>query len=285
MIGETLKLDEPESTASTVKKSLSSFFGQVSEALAPTIEDDDSEAVLITSDGVVTLTGFQKHLAELQANDSTYLTQPDSSLNDNYRRWLEIIDQDQFTQNQLAKQLAGSEILNEKYLSLVPEKVSHMEFWKRYLFKRALLEDALAHAELAERRAKAELRSTQTVSPKQAGEIVQTEQPKCILDTTDVVETAEAGAYFRFTWKTYFPWVYLLISYEFLLLVCLATTELVIEDTDIKWEHEDFGTDELSEEVQARLLEQYDAELQEKREKRKSLVGSADEKVIMSCFD
>lgn len=196
MIGETLKLDEPESTASTVKKSLSSFFEQVSEALAPTIEDDDSEAVLITSDGVVTLTGFQKHLAELQANESTFLTPPDSSLNDNYRRWLETIDQDQFTQNQLAKQLAGSEILNEKYLSLVPEKVSHMEFWKRYLFKRALLEDALAHAELAERRAKAELRSTQTVSPKQAAEIVQTEQPKCVLDNTDDIESTEAGAYF-----------------------------------------------------------------------------------------
>lgn len=194
MIGETLKLDEPESAASSVKKSLSSFFGQVSEALAPTLEDDDSEAVLITSDGVVTLTGFQKHLAELQANDSTYLTQPDSTLNDNYRRWLEIIDQDQFTQNQLAKQLTSSEILNEKYLTLVPEKVSHMEFWKRYLFKRALLEDALAHAELAERRAKAELRSTQTVSPKQPAEIVQTEQPKCVLDESDDVEEAATGA-------------------------------------------------------------------------------------------
>lgn len=48
VIGETLKLDEPESTASTVKKSLSSFFGQVSEALVPSIEDDDAEAVIIT---------------------------------------------------------------------------------------------------------------------------------------------------------------------------------------------------------------------------------------------
>lgn len=197
-IGETLKLDEPESTASNVKKSLSSFFGQVSEALAPTIEDDDSEAVLITSDGAITLTGFQKHLAELQGNDSTYLLPPDSTLNENYQRWLEIVDQDQFTQNQLAKQLASSEILNEKYLNLVPDKVSHMEFWKRYLFKRALLEDALAHAELAERRAKAELRSTQTVSPKRSGEIIQTEQPKStqsIIDETTDIESTKTGLY------------------------------------------------------------------------------------------
>lgn len=64
------------------------------------------------------------------------------------------------------------------------------------------------------------------------------------------------------------------------------TTELVIEDTDIKWEAEDFGSEELSEEVQARLLEQYDAELQEKREKRKSLIGatSPDEKVTKSML-
>lgn len=95
--------------------------------------------------------------------------------------WLEIVEQDQFTQNQLAKHLTNSEILNEKYLSLVPEKVPHMEFWKRYLFKRALLEDALAHAEIAERRAKAEMRSTQTVSPKRATEIIQTEQPKTVM--------------------------------------------------------------------------------------------------------
>lgn len=92
-----------------------------------------------------------------------------------------MVEQDQFTQNQLAKHLTSSEILNEKYLNLVPEKVPHMEFWKRYLFKRALLEDALAHAEIAERRAKAEIRSTQTVSPKHAAEIIQTEQPKAVM--------------------------------------------------------------------------------------------------------
>lgn len=180
VIGETLKLDEPESTASTVKKSLSSFFEQVSEALVPSIEDDESEVVMITSDGAVALTGFQKHLAELQANDATYLSAPNATLLENYQSWLEIVDQNQFTQNQLARHLASSEILNQKYLNLVPDKVPHMEFWKRYLFKRALLEDALAHAEQAERRAKAEMQSTKTVSPKSPGEIVQTNQPKAI---------------------------------------------------------------------------------------------------------
>lgn len=248
-IGETLKFDEPESTANTVKKSISSFFGQVSEALAPSVEDDDTEAILITSDGTVTLTGFQKHLAELQANDSTYLSPPDSSLTENYQRWLEIVEQDQFTQNQLAKHLTNSEILNEKYLNLVPEKVSHMEFWKRYLFKRALLEDALANAEIAERRAKAEVRSIKTVSPKRSAEIIQTEQPKPVMEQSPTNTNDKSPA-----------------------------EELVIEDTDIKWEAEDFGSEEISEEEQARLLQEYEAEIQE-REKRKSQIVPLEEKV------
>lgn len=155
------------------------------------------EMLFLYSEGAVTLTGFQKHLAELQANESTYLSSPDATLQENYQRWLEIVDQDQFTQNQLARHLTSSEILNEKYLSLVPDKLPHMEFWKRYLFKRALLEDALAAAEIADRRAKAELRSTKTVSPKRANEIIQTEQPKPVQpkdEKNDDTEPAKVGA-------------------------------------------------------------------------------------------
>lgn len=55
--------------------------------------------------------------------------------------------------------------------------------------------------------------------------------------------------------------------------------ELIIEDTDIKWDADDFGNEEISEEEQARLLEQYEAEIME-REKRKSQVVPLEEKVI-----
>lgn len=178
VLGETLKLDEPESAANTVKKSLSSLFEQMSEVLVPNIEDEDTEAVLITTDGAITLSGFQKHLVELQRNERTFLSPPNVDLSENYQRWLEIVEEDQFTQNQLAKHLSNSEILNEKYSILVPNHVTHMDFWKRYLFKRALLEDALANAEIAERRAKSETRSNEKVSPRFSSEIIQTEQPK-----------------------------------------------------------------------------------------------------------
>lgn len=266
-IGDTLRLDEPESTANTVKKSLSSFFGQVSEALVPTIEEeDDAEAILITKDGSVTLTGFQKHLAELQAYDATYLTAPDSSLTDNYQRWLEIVDQQQFTQNQLAKHLSSSDILNEKYLALVPDQVSHMEFWKRYLFRRALLEDALANAEIAERRARSEVRSTQTSSPKNAAAIIQTEQPKKIAlnEGKGITETN--------------PTVVDETPVDAAEVPAEEPADYQIDEMDIKWEEGGFGADEISEEEQARLLREYDEEIQE-REKRKSQIIPLEQRV------
>uniref|UniRef100_A0A182SMD8 BSD domain-containing protein n=1 Tax=Anopheles maculatus TaxID=74869 RepID=A0A182SMD8_9DIPT len=160
-----------------MKKSFSSFLGQVTEALVPSLEEDEeTEAVLITADGTLTLTGFYKHLAEMQANDDTYLEEPADELREKYKRWMEVVEQEQFTEPRLAKHLASSTILNEKYVTLVPAKVAHMNFWKRYLFKKALLEDAIANAELAERKAKAVLNNAETCAPNKT--IVQTDQPR-----------------------------------------------------------------------------------------------------------
>lgn len=265
-----VQTDDP--TIGNVKKSISSFFGQVTEALIPSLDDDDyAEAVLITADGQVTLTGFHKHLAEMQAVPATYLQPPETFLAENYHRWMEVVEQDQFTQNRLAKHLASSEILNEKYLTLVPDQVSHMEFWQRYLFKRALLEDALANAELAERKAKAELNSTKTVSPLKgtAKAVVQTEQPKkIIVDESDTVAddtdlSAEAEAVAELT-------------------TAFGASHLLQGD-DGKWETEDFASVEISEEEQARLLQEYEEEIQE-REMKKSLIVPIEEKVSPKIF-
>lgn len=122
--------DEPETTApepqqqqhqsntvNYMKQSLSSFFGSVTDALIPHLDEEDvAEAVLITSDDTIVLTGFAKHLAELQNNDETYLEEPSKTaeLAEKYRMWLEIVEQDQFTQQRVDKMLESSQILNEK---------------------------------------------------------------------------------------------------------------------------------------------------------------------------
>lgn len=100
-----------------LKQSLSSFFGSVTDALIPQIDEEDAtEAVLITSDDTIVLTGFAKHLADLQSNDETYLEEPSKTeeLAEKYRMWLEIVEQDQFTQQKVNKMLESSQILNEK---------------------------------------------------------------------------------------------------------------------------------------------------------------------------
>lgn len=222
-LGRSLSLTEPDSTVGAMKKSFSSFLGQVTEALVPSLEEEEEgEEVLITEEGAETLTGFYKHLAELQSMDGTYLEEPADELSEKYKRWMEVVEQEQFTEPRLARHLASSTILNEQYVSLVPGKVAHMDFWKRYLFKKALLEDAIANAEIAERKAKAAVASSETVAPNKV--IVQTDQPKRTIE------------------------------------------EDLIPD-DIAWgEVPEFDASnmELSEEEQARLLEEYEQEIKER---------------------
>lgn len=222
-LGRSLSLTEPDSTVGAMKKSFSSFLGQVTEALVPSLEEEEEgEEVLITEEGAETLTGFYKHLAELQSMDGTYLEEPADELSEKYKRWMEVVEQEQFTEPRLARHLASSTILNEQYVTLVPSKVAHMDFWKRYLFKKALLEDAIANAEIAERKAKAAVASSETVAPNTV--IVQTDQPKRTIE------------------------------------------EDLIPD-DIAWAEVpefDASNMELSEEEQARLLEEYEQEIKER---------------------
>lgn len=228
-LGRSLSLNEPDSTVGAMKKSFSTFLGQVTEALVPTLdEEEEGEDVLITHEGTEELNGFYKHLAELQSMEGTYLEEPSDELSEKYKRWMEVVEQEQFTEPRLARHLVSSTILNEQYTALVPSKVAHMDFWKRYLFKKALLEDAIANAEMAERKAKAAVVSNETVAPDVV--IVQTDQPK------------------------------------------LAIEEELIPD-DITWaEVPEFDASnlELSEEEQARLLEEYEQEIKE----REKAIGS-----------
>ncbi|XP_058461755.1 BSD domain-containing protein 1-like [Malaya genurostris] len=222
-LGRSLSLSEPDSTVGAMKKSFSSFLGQVTEALVPSLEEEEEgEDVLITHEGADGLTGFHRHLAELQSLETTYLEEPADELSEKYKRWMEVVEQEQFTEPRLARHLASSMILNDQYCMLVPSRVAHMDFWKRYLFKKALLEDAIANADLADRKAKAAVASTETVAPSKV--IVQTDQPKRTIE------------------------------------------EDIIPD-DIAWAEVpefDASNIELSEEEQARLLEEYEQEIKER---------------------
>jgi hypothetical protein len=101
----------------SISSSISTFFGTVTDALIPQLDEDDtSEAILISSDDTIVLSGFTKHLKELQENDETYLEEPSKTaeLAEKYRMWLEIVEQEQFTKPSVEKMLQQSQVLNEK---------------------------------------------------------------------------------------------------------------------------------------------------------------------------
>lgn len=148
-IGKTLKFDEPESTAGTMKRSISSFLGSLNEVLNPTPDDSDTEAVMITEDAdTVKLTAAQQAVYNLQKSDDTFLQDPceDATLSIQYQCWLGIFNEE-LNNDKISKLLMRSNELKGKYTKLVPDIISNEIFWKRYLFRKALVEDEIAQDE------------------------------------------------------------------------------------------------------------------------------------------
>ncbi|KAL1455354.1 hypothetical protein WDU94_009454 [Cyamophila willieti] len=152
---ETLQLDKPESTASSMKKSVSSFLGQVSNVLNPSPDDEDEEAVVIHGTDVVPLTRLQTQLYALGNDPDTYLKEIEPELLPRYEAWLELVEEQgnkQLSNEKLIKMLVNNPQLQNNYETLVPNKISHALFWNRYLFRKAMLEDEDARLQRKEKK-------------------------------------------------------------------------------------------------------------------------------------
>ncbi|KAJ8979469.1 hypothetical protein NQ317_002819 [Molorchus minor] len=134
-----------------MKRTFSSFLGQMNSALNPSPDDSDTEILIVENSETVRLTKLQKVIYELQKDPTTFLCDPEPELGKQFQCWLEIID-DQLSDDRIAKHVNSSEILKNQYAKLVPDIVEHQLFWKRYLFKKALLEDDIARQEAIDRR-------------------------------------------------------------------------------------------------------------------------------------
>ncbi|KAJ8923940.1 hypothetical protein NQ315_006716 [Exocentrus adspersus] len=145
------KLDSPDSTASNMKRSFSSFLGQMNNVLNPSPDDSDTEILIVENSETVKLTKLQRAVYELQKDPNTFLCDPEAELSKQFHCWLEIVD-DQLSDERIARHVNSSEVLKQQYAKLVPDIVEHQLFWKRYLFKKALLEDDIARKEALEKR-------------------------------------------------------------------------------------------------------------------------------------
>ncbi|KAJ8955810.1 hypothetical protein NQ318_005351 [Aromia moschata] len=125
--------------------------GQMNTVLNPSPDDSDTEILIVENSETVKLTKMQKAIYELQKDPTTYLCDPEPELSKQFQCWLEIIG-DQLSDDRIAKHVNSSEVLSRQYAKLVPDVIEHQLFWKRYLFKKALLEDDIARQEALDRR-------------------------------------------------------------------------------------------------------------------------------------
>ncbi|XP_028156178.1 BSD domain-containing protein 1-like isoform X2 [Ostrinia nubilalis] len=234
VIGKTFKLDVPESPANVMKKSFSSFIGQVSTVLNPEPDDEDDTEVILSSGDTTMLSTYKKELEALQRVDATFIVPAYSPEFEAWRGSLEGGEGEVIAPAAAARRLDSSPLLKAQYRKLVPDAVTHDDFWERYLFRVALLQDRLAAA-----------------SRKQPVETPTTDPVLAHLPLQTVVAPIEQ-------------------SPKKVLSGIEAETPFETPDIDnVTWE-DDFANDvELTEEQQTLLLEEYEKEITSKKVTKK----------------
>ncbi|XP_047540245.1 BSD domain-containing protein 1-like [Vanessa atalanta] len=226
VIGKTFKLDVPESPANVMKKSFSSFIGQVSTVLNPEPDDEDDTEVILSSGDTTMLSTYKKELEALQRVDATYIV---PAYSPEFEAWRSSLENSEtiITPSSAIRRLDSSPLLKAQYDKLVPDAVSHEEFWERYLFRVALLQDRLAAA------SRKQPIEEPTADPVLAHLPLQTpieQSPKKVLSGINT-EANEKDI-----------------------------------DNVVAWDDEDFANDvELTEEQQTLLLEEYEREIASKK--------------------
>ncbi|XP_034244407.1 BSD domain-containing protein 1-like isoform X2 [Thrips palmi] len=155
-------LSQSESTVNTMKRSMSSFLGTVNTVLNPAPDDSEQEAMVMRGNIPVVLTRVQAQVHTLMTSEETFLAEPSDIEATQFSAWLDI-QEDLLNNDSLTKLMVTYAELHSQYTKLVPSKVSHADFWQRFLFRRALLEDEEARRQAQERRQHREAQEAEQV--------------------------------------------------------------------------------------------------------------------------
>ncbi|KAG7176977.1 BSD domain-containing protein 1-like, partial [Homarus americanus] len=148
---EKLRLDEDDSTANNMKKSVSGFLNHVAEVFTPPPDDADQEAIVIRNQQPVILNRLQAAIYAISQDPATFLTDPEGE-EPQYEAWLTTFDLES-RQTELSDLLVNNQPLRHHYTSLVPAQVSHVVFWHHYFYKVHRLEAAEARRQELKQRA------------------------------------------------------------------------------------------------------------------------------------
>uniref|UniRef100_A0A8R1HTC1 BSD domain-containing protein n=1 Tax=Caenorhabditis japonica TaxID=281687 RepID=A0A8R1HTC1_CAEJA len=92
-------------------------------------EDDFTEAINPKKDRKTCLSKLK--LSEIQSSESTYLSEPGDS--EFYERWLSRFNLDEYD-GEINMLLANNPSLRQTFANVVPARVNHETFWKRYFY-------------------------------------------------------------------------------------------------------------------------------------------------------
>jgi len=135
-----LNLEEAGEKTRIVTSQIGSFINKVVEKVAPQMPDDDEENLLVgTRKGVKTLDAYQAKIFHLQTNPETYLTGADDE--DEYKKFCENFSIDE-NKEELSGIMLDFKEVRSIYTKLVPDAVTHEDFWRRYFYKKSLIQKA-----------------------------------------------------------------------------------------------------------------------------------------------
>lgn len=132
----SVNLEEASEATKFVASSISGFLGNVVKHVTPILpdsdEDDDSSMVVGTTSGVRMMSPSQTRLYNIQTDPATYCNEPDSA--EAYEAWLPTFTLEDMKEEMSTLMLDSKEV-RSIYTKLVPEAVSHTEFWNRYFYR------------------------------------------------------------------------------------------------------------------------------------------------------
>lgn len=135
-VKEKLSQENANAAGEKVKQGMSHLLDGISKALVIEPDDHYQPAHIVGGEAIV----FDRSKARLHAvqiDPSTYTTEPSS---ERYREWLSKSNLDEM-KGDISDLLVSNVEVRALYTQLVPITVSNIDFWRRYYFKRHLLEE------------------------------------------------------------------------------------------------------------------------------------------------
>ncbi|XP_076462657.1 uncharacterized protein LOC143295009 [Babylonia areolata] len=146
---ESLKAENTSTAKDKLTKGLSTFLGGISKALV--VPPDDEGQIPITASSAELYDRATARLHAVQVDPDTYLQEPDGP-QEQYSRWCETFDPDS-VKGEISELLVSKAEVRGLYTKLVPSRVSHVDFWRHYFYKRHQMDLDQARKEALMKRA------------------------------------------------------------------------------------------------------------------------------------